>query len=519
MARYWKHSGWLAVSLAAVLAQPAAAQEGSSSTIALPTSEQSEYLATKPRGTTRGPGPSITAEVEVKSLPEDSWFATGSSGRLTSQPLRSANELMILLDPALTGPQIERALKDHDLTLVSAAPQIGAVTVDASTRLGTDAVPSQAMAAEEIEKSPLSVLAKKLAQDERFLAVTPNSVISPFGIKSAIDPIPLTPSAGAEAERTDWGVADSKFDVFWSEMRAPFIMGVVDVGFADHEDLSTRKGLSAPISVNNHGNHVAGIMCAQHNDVGMKGALKGCTVVISAGQFLLTGDNAVEGEGLVPFKTRMSEYVSTILEFMELNPDVKTINLSLGYNWMPNFGIDPRGSNYAEIRNSVREQGQIFAVILAYAKRRDIALVSAAGNDSRTLATPLEAQWASPFNYGTDMVRKIDGWTNGLVVEAHDMARRPANFSNSAGQISCPGVEISSLLASKRDAYGKMSGTSMASPYCAAGLALVRVMRPELSLRQALDCLVSSPDRTSRNVPVMNLEYSIKQCKPPAPEG
>ena len=514
MANFWNESGWLALSLAAVLAQPAAGQEGSTSTIALPTAEQSQYLSTKPRDTTRGPAPSITAEVVVKSLPQDSWFATESSTKVTSQPLRSANELMILLDPKLTGPQIESALKDHDLTLISAAPQIGMVTVDASTRLGTDAVPLQAMAVEDIEKSPLSVLAKKLAQDKRFLAVTPNSVISPFGIKSAIDPVPLTPSIGTAGERTDWGITDAKFDVFWPETKTPFVMGVVDVGFADHEDLSTRKGLTAPISPDNHGNHVAGIMCAQHNDIGMKGALKGCTAVISAGQFLLTGDNAVEGEGIGPFKTRMSEYVSTILEFMELNPDVKTINISLGYNWMPNFGIDPRGTPHAEIRNTVREQGQIFAVVLAYAKRRNIALVSAAGNDSRTLGTPLEAQWASPFNFGSNMVRELDGWTNGLIVEAHDAAHKPAKFSNSAGQISCPGVDISSLLASKKDAYGKMSGTSMASPYCAAGLALVRVMRPELSLRQALDCLVSAPERTSRNVPIMNVEYSIRQCKP-----
>lgn len=503
---------WLTIGAVAVFAQPAVGQDGTPSTIALPTAEQSDYLASKPRDSARGPGPAIIAEVEVRSLPEDSWFTTHSADQVTRQPLRSANELMILLDPTLTGPQIESALKDNDLTLISAAPQIGLVTVDASTRLGSDAVPSEAVAIEDIGETPLSLLARKLAQDKRFLAVTPNSVISAFGIKSAIVPELIAPSVSASSERIDWGINDGKFDVLWSQVSQPFTVGVVDVGFSDHEDLTTRKGLTAPISPNDHGNHVAGIMCAQHNGIGMKGALKGCTAVISAGQFLLAGYNETEREGFAPFRTRMSEYVSTILEFMEKNPEVKTINISLGYNWMPNFGIDPRNPQHAAIRNVVREQGQIFAVILAYAKRRDIALVSAAGNDSQTLSTPLEAEWASPFNFGSKMVLQLDGWTNGLVVEAHDAGRKPARFSNGAGMISCPGVDISSLLASQRNAYGKMSGTSMASPYCAAGLALVRAMRPELSLRQAIDCLNGAPVRTSRNVPIMNVEYSVKYC-------
>jgi len=515
-------TSWLAMGAAAfLLAAPARAQEARASSILLPSEAQRTYLATKPRGTTRGPAPTVIADVVVKKLPPDSWFAAEAPQDRT-RPLRSANELLILLDPSLTGPQIEAALKDQDLALISTAPQIGLVTVDATARLGTAAVPATAMSAEGIATSPLSVLARKLAQDKRFVAVTPNTVVSPFGLKSAIVPTPLPPSPEAGAEQTDWGVSDAKFDEFWDAMTKPFVMGVVDVGFAKHEDLTTRDGLQGPMPSRDHGNHVSGIMCARHNGLGMKGALKDCLVVISAGQFLLTqGDAQPEGEGIGPFKTSMGEYVGTLLDFMELNTDVKTINMSLGYNWMPNFGIDPRLANMQDIRNGVRDQGQFFARILAYAKRRDIALVSAAGNDSSTLATPLEAKWASPFNFGNELVRQADGWTNGLVVEAHDRQHNRAKFSNSGGQISCPGVDITSTLASSPSAYGKMSGTSMASPYCAAGLAALRALRPELSLRDAIDCVTSSPDRTNANVPRLNLHYAIKVCKvtPPPPSG
>jgi subtilisin family serine protease len=375
------------------------------------------------------------------------------------------------------------------------------------------AVPSTASSIEEVSESMLSRLVRELAKDSRFIAVTPNTIISPFGIKSAIDPIPLLPSPEAKAEEVDWGILDGKFEKFWASTTKPFVIGVIDVGFAEHEDLITRNGLKVKIPLANHGNHVAGIMCAKHNGIGTKGALKNCTTVISAGQFLLTGENEPQGSGVSSFKTSFSEYLATVLEFMEANKDVKIINLSLGYNWMPNFGIDPRVPSANEIRNEVMGQGRFFAAVLAYAKAHDVALVSAAGNDSSTLKEPLEAKWASPFNFGALLVEEKDGWTNGLIVEAHNSSHERADFSNDGGHISCPGVDVLSLLATSKKAYGRMSGTSMASPYCAAGLAALRVLRPDLDLRQAIHCLRSSPDKIG-NVPRMNLEYSISKCKP-----
>lgn len=504
---------YISVIVGMLVASNAVAQAIHESAIPLPSEAQRTYLADKPRGTTRGSSPTITTDVLVKSLPSDSWYSTriSANGTLT-QSLRSANELLILLNPILTGPEIEAALREHNLVLINAAPQIGSITVDASGRLGIAAVPYAASSVEEVSESTLSKLAQELAKDSRFVAVTPNAIVSPFGIKSAIDPIPVEPSPESTTEKADWGIVDGKFEKYWASTTKPFVIGVIDVGFAEHEDLATRDGLRIWIPSANHGNHVAGIMCAKHNGIGTKGALKDCITVISAGQFLLTGENEPKGSGVSLFKTKFSEYLATVLEFMEANEDVKIINISLGYNWMPNFGIDPRVPGATEIRNEVMGQGRFFAAVLAYAKMRDVALVSAAGNDSSTLTEPLEARWASPFNFGALLVEDKDGWTNGLIVEAHDSSHARADFSNDGGHISCPGVDVLSLLATSKNAYGKMSGTSMASPYCAAGLAVLRTMRPDLDLRQAIDCLRSSPDKIG-NVPRINLEYSISKCR------
>lgn len=503
--------------LALFVGGAAFAQGSEKSEILLPSAQLRSYLEKKPRGTTRGTSPVITTNVLVKQLPKDSWYSNRiPPNDSLSQPLRSANELMILFKPNVTGAEIDELLEKHKLAVLDAAPQIGSITVDASTVLGPEAVPSSASSLADLTKSGLSELIQKIRQDQRVIEVTPNTVISQFGIKSAIEPTPLRPSPEVATERVDWGVADCKFDQYWEATANELsVVGVIDVGFADHEDLTTRKGFEgSTIPSNDHGNHVAGIMCAKHNDIGIKGALKNCVTVISAGQLLLVGGNQPQGAGVSPFKTRFSEYLATVLEFMEKNPDVKIINLSLGYNWMPNFGIDPRLDDAVEIRNEVQAQGRFFAAVLMYAQARDVALVSAAGNDSSALAKPLEAKWASPFNFGTLLVEENYGWTNGLIVEAHDSSHRRVDFSNVGGHISCPGKDVLSLLATSKKAYGTMSGTSMASPYCAAGLAIVRAKRPELTLREALQCLRSSPDKVG-NVPRLNLEYSIAKCQPP----
>ncbi|WP_265943132.1 S8 family peptidase [Dechloromonas sp. A34] len=484
------------------------------STIPLPSAEQRAYLESPEGSGTRGHSPTVSASVEIKKVPPDSiFYSLTKRGKAVHQPLQSANELLILLDPKLKGEEIRAALNVHQLDVIKSMPQIGAIVVDASRRLGAAAVKSSTNSLPKVKNSPLDLLARDLAKDPRLLSVTPNSVMSPFVLKSAMKPTPATPAPDVATERIDWGVIDSKFDKIWPLMTAPFVVGVIDVGFAPHEDLDAKAGLPGAVKPADHGNHVAGIMCAKHNGIGTKGALRNCTVVEASAALLLTGDAAPEGSGVSPFVVQFSEYLAAVLDFLEANPNVRVINLSLGYNWMPNFNVDPRVDGAEQIRNEVKNQGRIFASVLAYAKRRDIAIVMAAGNDSSTLDTPLEAQWASAFNYAAKLMAEKDGWANALVVEAHGPDNHRAAFSNISGDISCPGVNVLSTLASGRNAYGELSGTSMASPYCAAGLAAVLQLRPELNLREAIGCVRGGGETIDKRVAKLDVQYSVSLCK------
>ena len=391
-------------------------------------------------------------------------------------------------------------------------------------------------APEELADAPIMELARRLQADPRFVAVTADAPLTPHQIRSAVQPLTMVaPQADAlaatapetaatapetaatapeTAEQVDWGIEDTRIAEIWPDLTGDFSVGVIDVGFADHEDLAFEPALPGALTRHDHGNHVLGIMCALHNDLGVRGVLPNCMAQVSSGAFKLgsfspgeSGVDRVSGFGVL-----FSELVATTLDFIVAHPDVKTINLSLGFNWMPNFGIDPRAPDAEPFRNMIRVQGRFFASVLAFAKQNDIAIVAAAGNDSSTLPTPLPAMWASPFNFGALLVKSLDGWSNGLVVEAHRPDGRRAGFSNAEGHISCPGVNVMSALASARNAYGQMSGTSMAAPYCAAGLEALRRLRPEVTLQAALDCLKDGPIQTGGVTPRLDLMKAMESC-------
>jgi subtilisin family serine protease len=487
-------------------------QSGEKSNIPLPSAEQSTFLAAQAPGGLRQSTQAIPLNVKIKFAPKYSIYSEFTEGaQSVDLALQSANELVILLKPDLTGPEISAALEQNKLRIIQTMPEIGAVVVDASQRLGPSALPAAAAGVEAATDTPINLLARTLREDGRFVAVTPNSAISTFNLKSAFWAKPVAASPAAANEQSDWGMADTKLDAVWSKMTVPVRIGVIDVGFADHEDLDATKGLPGTLAKANHGNHVAGILCAKHNGIGVKGGLRNCTLVESSGWFVLNGPSAPEGFDADPFVTLFSEYVGTTLRFISANPGVRVINLSLGYNWMSNFNIDPRGPAYAAYRNDVKQQGAIFAAVLAHAKSQNVALVMAAGNDSTSLNPPLEAEWASPFNQGSKLVEQQDGWTNGLIVEAYDKTHQRASFSNVKGHVTCPGVDVLSSLASGSSAYGLMSGTSMAAPYCAAGLAAGIMLRPDLSLRQVIECVRKSPNSVG-GVPRMDVDFVVNTC-------
>lgn len=76
------------------------------------------------------------------------------------------------------------------------------------------------------------------------------------------------------------------------------LFGVMDVGFARHEDLVFLE-LPSDTDVDDHGNHVAAIACGVHdNEVGIKGVLQNCLVRARSGDVFF---NSAEGGEVLNF--------------------------------------------------------------------------------------------------------------------------------------------------------------------------------------------------------------------------
>lgn len=203
---------------------------------------------------------------------------------------------------------------------------------------------------------------------------------------------------------------------------------------------------------------------------------------------------------------------------MDSQDDVQTFNVSLGYNWRSNFGINSDLPDYSQWRALVESQGAFLVSLLELANANGRVIFSAAGNDSTDLDTPIGAKYASPFNWAAITAREEGNAFNGVIVEAHDQDGNRAAFSNSGGHISCPGVNIFSAVAHSPDgqvsksAYGSMSGTSMASPYCASGQSLFKLVRPGYNGVEAVECMLQSNDLSSSNTPMLRLQQALNVC-------
>jgi subtilisin family serine protease len=209
---------------------------------------------------------------------------------------------------------------------------------------------------------------------------------------------------------------------------------VVDTGIDfDHPDLNvdqTRSksfipNVSSADDENGHGTHVAGIIGAKNNNIGVLGVASDATLIS-----LRVLDK--DGKGTLSSIIQALSYVSTNAKAGDV------VNLSVGEDEQPSDILDQ----------------QVKAIAA-----KGIYVAIAAGNDSKA------ANLFSP------------GRTNGdniFTVTAVDSLDRFASFSNYGNDVvdfAAPGVRILSTY--KDGQYAKMSGTSMATPHV-AGLLLLK---------------------------------------------
>ncbi len=259
----------------------------------------------------------------------------------------------------------------------------------------------------------------ELRQDPSVESVEPDRIMS---ICSCVD-VTVSNTVLWNIQQTGFGRGD---------LQAQKTVWVVDTGIdLDHPDLNvdterSRSFVSSQPSAddqNGHGTHVAGIIGARNNTIGMTGIASGARLVS------LKVLNQL-GEG------RLSGIIQAVNYILQTGKAGDVVNMSLGGE-----GVS------TTLERTVRQAadaGILFAI--------------AAGNESKNSDTYSPARVNHP---------------NVFTVSAMDRTNQFAQFSNfgSSVDVCAYGVRITSTY--KDGKYAVLSGTSMATPHV-AGLLLIR---------------------------------------------
>jgi subtilisin family serine protease len=234
------------------------------------------------------------------------------------------------------------------------------------------------------------------------------------------------------------------------------------------------RNTGSPVDDNGHGTHVAGILGA-------------------------VGNNGLGVAGLAWNVKIMA------LKFMDASGRGATSAALRALNYAVQMGATISNNSWtSSAADSVLETG------IRNAQAAGHIYVAAAGNT----ATNLDVRKIYPAGFTPDNI---------VAVAALDSSNRLASWSNwgpNTVDIAAPGSGIYSTLRGNR--YGTMSGTSMATPFVAATLALVRELHPTWTYRQVIDQVLNSADRlTTLNGKVasgkLNVAAALGQGTPPPP--
>lgn len=329
--------------------------------------------------------------------------------------------------------------------------------------------------------------------------------------------------AGANEEVFNWGAVamHAREAEAVNVKRAPVTVAVVDSGVEDtHPDLEGRVDTSRSVkcSVNGvatqdfygwrdefyHGTHVAGIIAANHNDIGIDGiAPEASIVAIEA-----TNDNRL----IYP------EYV-TCAFMWAASHGVDVVNNSYSMDpWVYWSPTDPEQA--AGLEAATRS--------IKYAQGQGLAVIAAAGNEGVDIDNPTVDN-GSPTDVPTPTKNRavsggirvpsmLDGVAQvSAVGQAYNvkpgLSLGRAEFSNYGDTIdfAAPGDQIYSTvpLLFYPSGYAVADGTSMATPHVSGIAALIKSVHPELTGAQVIDLMKkqAAANYGRLNAPIDGREY------------
>ena len=347
---------------------------------------------------------------------------------------------------------------------------------------------------------------------------------APGGLAFAGDEAATEAQADAEERIFNWGAEamHAREAGAVAVERAPVSVAVVDSGVEDtHPDLEGRVDTqrSVKCSVNGvatqdlygwrdefyHGTHVAGIIAANHNDIGIDGiAPQASIVAIQA-----TNDNRL----IYP------EYV-TCAFMWAADHGVDIVNNS--YSMDPWVYWDPTDPEQAAGLEAATRS-------IKYAQGKGLAVIAAAGNegvniDNPTIDNGSPTDAATPtkgrtVEGGIRVPSMIDGVAQvSALAQAYNVAPglslARADFSNYGTTIdfAAPGDQIYSTapLLFYLSGYAVADGTSMATPHVSGVAALIKSVHPEYTGAQVIDLMKK---QAARNYGELNAPWDGKEYR------
>jgi thermitase len=310
----------------------------------------------------------------------------------------------------------------------------------------------------------LPELLQALHQNAAVAAVEVNEMValSPLASKATNSTKTNTTIANDPEVNKMWAYKALGFDEFYVYLlqnkvrpRKKTRLAIIDTGIdSTHEDLKANLIPSRPeygIDPHGHGTHCAGIAAAVSNNN------KGISSFVWSNDFVeVVSIRVFDQYG----RTSQAKIVAGMLEAADLGCHVISMSLGGPINTETQF---------------------IYEQAVAYANKRGAIVIVAAGNEN------MDANERAPA-----------GVKGVITVAALNQKLAKADFSNDVSKIkmaiAAPGVDIYATLPEQR--YDYMSGTSMATPYVAGLVAMLKSVNPKLDTEDIYQILSKSGQDT-----------------------